>query len=60
MVVAVVSACKDGGYHITEEYAAQWLQKYPGNPDYAAIGARLDIDARECFMIRVRNTRKLS
>ena len=60
MVGAVVSACKDCGYHITEGYAAHWLQKYPGNPNYAAIGARLDIDARECFMIRVRNTRKLS
>ena len=49
MVRAVVLACKDCGYHITEGYAIQWLQQYPGNPDRAAIGARLDIDARECF-----------
>ena len=51
MVRAVVLTCKSGGYHITKGYATQWLQKYPGNPDLAAAGARLDIDSRACFMI---------
>ena len=58
MIKGVVQACNDNGYHITDEYAEQWLEEYPDKPNLAASGAKLDIEAREYSTIR--KTGKLS